>query len=427
MALQKDTGRKRITVVGGGTSGYLTVLYFCKKHPEIDITWIYPQDNKPIGVGEATVPDVTNFLADLGVTVKDILQDINGSLKIGARFEGWADTGQYFYHPFGLTDKESVEIEWMMQNDKLDPNILTNYSDLAVNFDVRELAAWLDVKFKEFPNLTIQRTSITDASEIADDHIVDCTGFAKVLINKGQSDNFKSIKHIIPNNRAFVYRAQYSDIDSQQVAYTTLTAANHGWIWNTPLKNVVTFGYIHDDQYDVRQEFIDFVESKVNYKIDQTKIGNVPMITGRNINHIRHQDNKTIYSVGLSSFFIEPLEATGLYLTSFGIKLLDKLIHDEITEEYYNSEYNREFDAVTDFIAAYYRFSNKTNEYWDTFKQLEIEKHRKNHIFPARSWHYILSGLGAEDRELKITAESILKVRKGITYREWLKNAGYST
>lgn len=427
MALQKNRNIDRITIVGGGTSGYLTVLYFCKKHPNIKITWIYPEINKPIGVGEATVPDVTNFLADLGVSIKDILDDINGSLKIGARFEGWADTGQYFYHPFGLTDTESVEIEWMMKNNKLSENILENYSDLAVNFDVRELALWLDEKFKQFNNLTIERRSITDADQIDDDHIVDCTGFAKVLINKGQPDNFKSIKHIIPNNRAFVYRAQYSDIETQQVAYTTLTAASYGWIWNTPLKNVVTFGYIHDDQYDVKQEFINFVESKVGYKIDQTKIGNVPMITGRNINHIRHQGNKIIYSIGLSSFFIEPLEATGLYLTSFGIKLLDKLIHNEITEDYYNSEYNREFDAVTDFIASYYRFSNKTNSYWDNFKNLEIEKHRKNYIFPERSWHYILSGLGAEERKLNITAESILKVRKGITYREWLKNAGYIT
>lgn len=427
MALQENRNIDRITIVGGGTSGYLTVLYFCKKHPEMNITWIYPEINKPIGVGEATVPDVTNFLADLGVTTKDILTDINGSLKIGARFEGWSDTGQYFYHPFGLTDDESVEIEWMMQNNKIVPDILEKYSDLAVNFDVRELALYLDEKFKQFPNLTIQRRTITDASDILDNHIVDCTGFAKVLINKDQPENFKSIKHIIPNNRAFVYRAEYSDIDTQQVAYTTLTAASHGWIWNTPLKNVVTFGYIHDDQYDVKQEFIDFVEGKVGYKINQAKIGNVPMITGRNINHIRHQDNKVIYSVGLSSFFIEPLEATGLYLTSFGIKLLEKLIQGEISEDYYNSEYNREFDAVTDFIAAYYRFSNKTNEYWDTFKQLNIEKHRKNFIFPARSWHYILSGLGAEERTLKIRAESILKIRKGITYREWLKHAGYTT
>lgn len=391
------------------------------------MTWIYPEDNRPIGVGEATVPDVTNFLSDLGITIKDILRDINGSLKIGARFEGWSDTGQYFYHPFGLDDNESLEIEWMMKNNILHPNILNEYSDLAVNFDVRELAKWLDVKFKEFPNLTIIRKSITDASEVEDTHIVDCTGFAKVLINKGQPDNFKSIKHIIPNNRAYVYRAEYSDIDKQQVAYTTLTAAQHGWIWNTPLKNVVTYGYIHDDKFDVKEEFINFVESKVGYKIDQTKIGNVPMITGRNINHIRHQDDKIIYSIGLSSFFIEPLEATGLYLTSFGIKLFDKLIHGEITEEYYNSEYNREFDAVTDFIAAYYRFSNRTNDYWNSFKDLEIIKHRKNHIFPARSWHYILSGLGVEERKLNIKAESILKVRKGITYREWLKNEGYST
>ena len=144
------------------------------------------------------------------------------------------------------------------------------------------------------------------------------------------------------------------------------------------------------------------------------------MITGRNINHTRHQGSKTIYSIGLSSFFIEPLEASGLYLTAFGIELLDKLIKNEITEEFYNSEYNREFDAVTDFISAYYRYSSNTGEYWNFYKNLQIEKHRKNSLFPARSWHYILSGLGEEERRLKINAESIIKIRKGITYKEWL-------
>lgn len=426
MALQENRIGKRITVVGGGTSGYLTVLYFCVKRPDIHITWIYPVDNKPIGVGEATVPDVTNFLTDLGISIQTILNDIGGSLKIGAKFENWnGDT--IFCHPFGLTDTESVEIEWMMQNNLLTENITREYSDLAVNFDVRELALYLDEYFKRFNNLTIIRKSIEDAQEIEDNLIVDCTGFAKVLINKHDKDNFKSISHIIPNNRAYVYRAQYSDIDTQQVAYTTLTAAKHGWIWNTPLKDVVTFGYIHDDTFDVKQEFIDFVESRVNYKIDETKIGNIKMITGRNENHISHQGDKIVYSVGLSSFFIEPLEATGLYLTSFGIKLLEKLIDDQITEEYYNSEYNREFDAVTDFIASYYKFSTNSNEYWNKFKDLDIIKHRKNHIFPERSWHYILSGLGVEERKLKIDARSILKLRKGISYREWMKREGYIT
>ena len=420
MALQEDRINRRITIVGGGTAGYLTALYFLKKNKDIDITWIYPENNKPIGVGEATVPYVTNFLKDLGITIEDVIGKIGGSLKIGARFDNWSGKGSSFCHPFGNTDQDSVEIEWLMKNNLIPLDILERYDDLAMNFDVRDLVLYLDEEFKKYANLKIERRFIKDVSEINDDIIIDCTGFAKSLINAGQPENFKSISHIIPNNKALAFKTNYTDIDNQQTAYTVLTATDKGWIWKTPLKNAITFGYIFNDKDDVKDEFIKFVENALQTKIDTSKILEIPMITGRNINHTRHQGSKTIYSIGLSSFFIEPLEASGLYLTAFGIELLDKLIKNEITEEFYNSEYNREFDAVTDFISAYYRYSSNTGEYWNFYKNLQIEKHRKNSLFPARSWHYILSGLGEEERRLKINAESIIKIRKGITYKEWL-------
>jgi tryptophan halogenase len=416
----------KFTVVGGGTAGYLTVLYFLKKHKDVTITWIYPENNKPIGVGEATVPYVTNFLKDLGIDIEDVIGKIGGSLKIGARFDNWSGKGSKFCHPFGNTDKDSVEIEWLMQNNIIPLDILERYDDLAMNFDVRDLVKYLDEEFKKYNNLKIERRFIKDVQEIEDDIVIDCTGFAKSLINAGQPENFKSISHIIPNNRALAFKTNYTDIDNQQTAYTVLTATNKGWIWKTPLKNAITFGYIFNDKDNVKDEFIQFVENTLQTKIDSSKILEIPMITGRNIKHSRHQGSKIIYSIGLSSFFIEPLEASGLYLTAFGIELLDKLLQGEITEEFYNSEYNREFDAVTDFISAYYRYSSNTGEYWDEYKHLQIEKHRKNALFPARSWHYILSGLGEEDRRLKIEAESILKIRKGLTYKEWLNAKNFT-
>ena len=63
-----------IAVIGAGTSGYLSVLYFCTRYPEYNITWIYPEDNVTIGVGESTVPQVAEFLEDLGITPKEIIK-----------------------------------------------------------------------------------------------------------------------------------------------------------------------------------------------------------------------------------------------------------------------------------------------------------------------------------------------------------------
>jgi len=76
-----------IAVVGAGTTGYLTTLYLCKNYPDLNVRWIYPENNKPIGVGEATVPEVTEFLKDLDIDIKVIINELNGSLKLGIRFE----------------------------------------------------------------------------------------------------------------------------------------------------------------------------------------------------------------------------------------------------------------------------------------------------------------------------------------------------
>lgn len=375
------------------------------------------------------------FLGTLGISVKDMILNCNANLKIGAKFEDWSPVQKFFFHPFGGTDEKCMDLEWMLLHDQLPPDILESYPDdlairdhndypkFATNFDVRELCAYLDKVFTEFDNLTIERRTITDVDQVEDDHVVDATGFAKVLINKDNPDNFKSIKHIIPNNRAWVYRAQYSDIENQQKPFTTIKAASHGWIWTIPLKDVVTFGYVYDDQYDVKQEYIDYIESTLGYKIDQSKIVDVKMITGRNIKHIRKQGNKTIYSIGLSSYFIEPIEATGLYLCSYGIELLDKLLKNDIDEQQYNDMYNTEFDAVCDFISTYYKYCKNEGEYWDHFKTLDIEKHRPNGIFPPRSWNLILAGMGQEEREHNITAMRALKICRGnVKYNKWLED-----
>jgi tryptophan halogenase len=398
------------------------------------VTWIYPEVNKPIGVGEATVPQVQRFLGRLGISVEDMILHCNANLKLGAKFENWSPTCDSFFHPFGGNDVACMSMEWFLKHEQLPLDILESYPEnhgvenddypkFATNFDVRELCKYLDTIFVTFPNLSIQRRTITDASEIADDHIIDATGFAKTLINKGQPENFHSIEHLIPNNRAYVYRAEYSDKDKQQLVYTKITAAKYGWIWSNPLKDVITFGYVYDDKYDVKQEYIDFVEEALGYKIDQSKIQNIKMVTGRNIKHVRHQDNKTIYSIGLSSYFIEPIEATGLYLSSYGIELLDKLLDDQISEQQYNDEYNREFDAVCDFVLSFYKYAKHSNEYWDHYKTLDIEKHNRNSIFPPRSWNLILAGMGQEEKEYRLSAMEMLKICKGnVKYSEWLRH-----
>ena len=376
-------------------------------------------------MGEASVPEVQEFLNDLGISLDDIIRNCNGNFKVGVKFVDWWKKGTSFYHPFGLTDIESVELEYMMQNNIVPENLLTDYFDLASHFDVKLLTAYLDQKFTEFSNLTIERRFVNSLDEVTDSFIVDCTGFKKSFINQRDPNNFVSITNIIPNDQVFVYRSDYADKSTQQVPYTTMIAQDYGWIWNIPLADKITYGYVHSRRYDVKQAFIDYVESQVG-PIDKTKINTVEMTTGRNKKHILHTDNKTVCCVGLSSCFIEPLEATGLYLAVFGIRLLGKYLEQQITEETYSDTYNAEFDAVLDFVVAHYKYSTRDNEYWQHYNNVAVELYKPNGIFPNRSWDYIIAGFNDNDRELKIKAESILKLRKGLHFSKWMQHAGYS-
>ena len=120
---------KSIAVVGAGTTGYLTTLYLCKNYPSLKIRWIYPEDNKPIGVGEATVPDVTHFLHDLGIDAKIILNKLNGSLKLGIRFEDFYEKGTVIYHPFGVSEEESFDLKYCMEH-KIVPDDILDYEEI---------------------------------------------------------------------------------------------------------------------------------------------------------------------------------------------------------------------------------------------------------------------------------------------------------
>jgi len=410
MALQEDRKRRRIAVIGAGTSGYLTVLYFCTKYPQYDIEWLYPEDNVTIGVGEGTVPEVTEFFQDLGISFKDIIETVGGSLKLGVKFENFAE--EDFFHPFGKTDEDAAALEYIMKNDFIPDNI-EDWNDISFHFNVGNLAPFLDKWFERFNNLTITRKTVKSVAEVDCDWFIDCTGFKRAFVNKYYQDNILSIDDSVPNNAAYVFRTDIPD--NKRTTYTTCIGMDYGWIWNIPLKDQIGIGYVHDSKYDVKEDFIRYIRRTLNIEPDPKQIRKVNMVTGRNKHHYKSLGKKHLVSIGLSSSFIEPMEATGLYLTVFGIKQLDELMHGNITGDVYDNMINREFDTIVDFIVAHYKFSHHNNEYWNSYKNTHISLYKENNIFPRRSWNYILR----KNKPL-LSVEKMLKLRHGKPYKEWL-------
>lgn len=404
---------KKIAIVGAGTSGYLSVLYFCTKYPDSNIHWIYPENNMTIGVGESTVPQVKEFFEDLGISFNEIIKIVGGSLKLGIKFENFAP--ETFYHPFYRSNNEGALIEYMMKHNKIPDNI-EDY-DIAFHINVGNLAIFLNTWFERFSNLTIERRTVNSVDEVECDWFIDCTGFKRAFINQYFSDNLVTIDDRVPNNKAFVYRGKIPD--HKRLPYTSVIGMNSGWMWNIPLKDQISIGYVHNDKFDVKQEFLDYL-TKEGYT--DCNLAEVKMVTGRNKKHYTEIGNKKLVSVGLSSAFIEPMEATGLYFSVFAIQHLDKLMRNEISSTEYENTINYEFDVLIEFIVAHYKFSHHTNEYWSFYKNIPIELYRENKAFPVKSWNYILR---EHDKTPVLTSEEIDQLNAGKSFYEWLKVKNY--
>lgn len=420
MALQKDRDIKRITIVGGGTSGYLAAFYFSKKYPDKKITWFFPQSNNPIGVGEALVPKSSNFLKEIGITHQDIIKYCNGTLKLGIVFDGFYKKNLKFNFPFGIGEKpkyNTSSIKRMIDIEKVPENIF-QYPDIATHFRTTEFSNYLDTKVNELTNLNIIRRHIKKEDlEGTYDLLIDSTGFSRHV--SGLPNNFQDFSHIIPNNRALTTRVKYTNLSKQCKPYSLFKAMEYGWCWHIPLGDRLAFGYVHNNNYDVKDEFVEHVSDYMEIDPKDVEITTINFITGRNKIHLK--DN--VVPIGLASTFIEPLESTGIYLIISSIEKISQYVDGQITEEEYNQQVNTSFDDIVNFIAAHYKYSSRNNEYWNHFKNLDVDKYKQTEIFPQEAWQYILSGFQLVDvPKEKFDPNEFINIQRGKPYHEWLRD-----
>ena len=424
---------KSIAVIGAGTSGYLAVLFLCrkiiksKKLRGYTVEWIFPGTGKTIGVGEATTNHVQDFLDDLGIDKREVITALKGNLKLGLKFVNFNRPGGEFIHPFGDDEISAPKLEYMIRHNLVTDDVLS-YDSIATHFDVSMLRSYLDGIFPQFDNLKITNDTVTDVKDLGHDIVVDCTGFNRHIMSQVTDDRVKTITDKIPNNRATIFRSPYTVPDQQRLAYTTCTGMDYGWCWNIPLREEISFGYVHDGSYNVTNEFIEHLQETIHRPVSPTDLQTLEMKTGRGEEHIVRRGSQVFVSIGLSSCFIEPLESTGLHFVVDGIRYLGKYLQKKITIDEFNTRMNTSFDSVIDFVVAHYKFSENTNEYWSKYKSIDIQHHKPNNIFPPLSWNYVLKGMNEPTRvDLPgLSIPDMVQIKKGTTYNKWIENESFA-
>jgi hypothetical protein len=331
---------KKLTVVGKGAVGSLTVAHFLH-YTDWAIEWIYDENIPTASVGEATNLSVPN---NLNWTLKFNHYDLfkmNGTAKLGISKKGWSK--QDYFHPFpiGLS---------------------------AMHFTAKELQNSIFDKVKSNTRLTITKGHVDNPEELDSDFVMMCVGSPK----ETNKQEFEILKNI-PVNSAYVTQC---DWDYAKFQYSLTDAMPNGWVFGIPLQNRIAIGYMYNDtltsldevKQDVQQVFSDYnlipsnKTTELHFESYYRKQNFTP---------------KVVYN-GNASFFLEPLEATSTGFAISIMRLAFDLWNESSTIEQCQHDYETNINHIESMILLHYLSGSihKSN-FWTKAKKLAKAKIKK--------------------------------------------------
>lgn len=399
----------KIVIVGGGTAGWAAALIISKRLLNVhDITVIESSKIGVIGVGESTTGlftnMITNQLWDLGCDHDDVIIETGATLKYGIKHKGWTNDIDKFYfgpidgsvHTKAVPDPFFAFTRAYFPEDDLPKcslfgnHFLDGYTDFnkdgtwantahAMHVDAHLIGQYFkkiciknnvkhidtvvcDVHIRE--NGLIKSVQCVDGSIVEGDFFIDCSGFNRVLMNKLDA-KWCSFQKNLPVNTGMPFQLKYSENETPE-PYTTAWAQSAGWMWQIPLLERKGCGYVFCDAFTTPDKAKEEIEMRLGREIEPIKI--IKFDTGR-------QESswiKNCLAIGLSSAFLEPLEATSIHttiaqITWFAFEFCKPTLDDTINPhsiEMYNKRTRRIFDDTKDFLVAHYMGGRTDSEFW---------------------------------------------------------------
>lgn len=398
---------KRVAILGGGTSGWLTAAYLSKNAKKIlgydlNITLVESSDIGTIGVGEATIPTIRDTLQTLGISERDFIKKTNATFKQSIKFINWNtkskqshyhhnfsqpyESSKYNYAEYWVANKSKVNKPYnyacTIQSDICDYNLApkrvtdadyTGPLNYAYHLDAGKFAELLkDMSIENGVNHIVGLVSsveqnndgsiasilINKKQKLCADLFIDCSGFNALLIEQTLKSKFTPLSDTLFVDSAVTASVPHLN-ENELPSATSSTAQDSGWIWDIGLQNRRGTGYVYSSKYCDKATAEQTLADYHGVNKDELDFRHLKMKTGTRDAHWI----KNCVAIGLSAGFIEPLESTGIYFVESAVKkllyLFPRSSDMESCSEQYNSYMKSEFDSAVDFIKLHYVLSDR--------------------------------------------------------------------
>ncbi len=465
-----ETSVKHIVVVGGGTAGWITAgliaaRYISGEYSPVSVSLIESPGIGIIGVGEGTWPTMVDTLKKLGIAETEFLKKCDASFKQASKFRHWV-TGaddDHYYHPFSMPQgfeqvnlapqwqqhhadipfAHAVSLQSELCDKKLAPKQLESPEYATVenhgyhldagkfarllmehcttSLGVRHVLADV-VRVNAGANEDIASLTIKQSGELAGDIngdlFVDCSGTAALLIGKHFKVPFVSKKDVLFIDKALAVQVPYKSADCDIESATLSTAQSAGWIWDIGLPSRRGVGYVFSSAHiplrQAKEQLRDYLRGDVD-DVESLQFRELDINPGY---REKFWVNNCV-AVGMSSGFLEPLEASALVMIEMAANTISAHLPAtreamDVVAEKYNENFLFRWERVIDFLKLHYVLSKRNDSaFWienrsaastpESLKKLlklwRYQSPSNNgffspyELFPAASYQYILYGM----------------------------------
>lgn len=404
-----------IVIAGGGTAGWMTAAYLANwlENTNIRVTLVESELIGTVGVGEATVPGIHQFIKDLNIRESEFIKATNATFKLGIEFENWVAPNQSFFHPFAgygvpIEDRPFHKTWWAAKQQgysaalaefclctqlakagkfaqpSFDPDSRLAWYNYAYHFDATLFAKYLrgyaearrvkriEGKINQVQldpdSGFIRSLHLESGEQISGDLFVDCSGISALLIGKTLGVGYEDWSQWLLSDSALAVQTQSV---AEPDPFTRSTARTAGWQWHIPLQHRVGNGYVFSSQFITEdQARAELLANLRGERVTEPRL--IRFTTGM------RQDfwHKNCVAIGLSSGFLEPLESTSISLIQTGINKLAAFLVDYEIQEKQVAEANRlnrlEYERIRDFIILHYKLNGRTEPLWQHVRDMEI-------------------------------------------------------